>query len=555
MDDGKILIIHLSRLGDMVQSLPALKLLKEERPHSVITYLGVEDFCRILSDVPWIDKLVTLPWQEIGSIVGELSEGSLGALDRLWNRVPELAEEYDLLVNLTHNWGSSYLSGRVRARQKRGRVFSDKDEIVVSGKWGKYLFAMTRNQKDNLLNLVDIYMGMAGVRNRPAGQFLPTDPELDQRCASQLSDLGVRGGKLSVGFQLGASKPGKTWPVENFIKLGELLFRRLGAQLVLFGSERDLALADRFHEQATYPFTSLIGKTRLSELGSFFKGIDLLIGNDTGPIHIAAAVGTKVVGIFVSTAYFGVTGPYGAGHVAVQSNYPCAPCLSSTACYYPLCRENIKPETVEQGVRLCLGLDEEIAAAGPEAGLYKSSFHTDGTLRYRLISPNTDGFLPWLRSLHYLKASVSQSLWNDWLGLRSDSVDVEVKGKDLRTEEILAAIKKACSSYKKIYEDGRTLCRKIIDQFQRDKPDIPLVQVMIGSLRQIEERVRDLECPLSILKEMHEYYMAEMEPCNFPELAHKFLEKYTALRDIITSFEITLKKYNISNQEIRKERV
>ena len=544
MDDGKILIIHLSRLGDMVQSLPALKLLKEEQPHSVITYLGIEDFCHILSDVPWIDNLVTLPWQEIGSIVGELSEGSLDALDQLWNRVPELAEEYDLLVNLTHNWGSSYLSGRVRARQKRGRIFSDKDEIVVSGKWGKYLFAMTRNQKDNLLNLVDIYMGMAGVKNRPAGQFLPTDPALDQKCASQLSDLGVQGGKLSVGFQLGASKPNRAWPLENFIRLGELLFQHLGAQIVLFGSERDLTLADRFHEQATYPFTSLIGKTRLSELGSFFKGIDLLIGNDTGPIHIAAAVETKVVGIFVSTAHFGVTGPYGAGHVAVQSNYPCAPCLGSTACYYPLCRENIKPETVEHGVRLCLGLDEGIAAAGPEASLYKSSFHTDGTLRYRLISPNTDGFLPWLRSFHYLKASVSQSLWNDWLGLRSDSVDVEVKGKDPRTEEILAAIKTACSSYKKIYEDGRTLCQKIIDQFRRDKPDIPLVQVMIESLRQIEERVRDLECPLSILKEMHEYYMAEMEPCNFPELAHKLLEKYTALRDIVTSFEITLKNRN-----------
>lgn len=542
MDKGKILIIHLSRLGDMVQSLPALKLLKEEHPHSVITYLGIEDFCHILFDVPWIDNLVTLPWQEISSIVGELNGGSLDALDRLWNRVPELAEEYDLLVNLTHNWGSSYLSGRVRAKQKRGRVFSDKNEVVVSGKWGKYLFAMAKNQKDNLLNLVDIYMGMVGVKNRPAGQFLPTAPALDQRCASQLFDLGVQGGKLSVGFQLGASKPNRAWPLENFIKLGELLFQHLGAQIVLFGSERDLALADRFHEQATYPFTGLIGKTRLSELGSFFKGIDLLIGNDTGPIHIAAAVGTKVVGIFVSTAYFGMTGPYGAGHVAVQSNYPCAPCLSPTACYYPLCRENIKPETVEHGVRLCLGLDEGIAAAGPEASLYKSSFHTDGTLRYRLISQNTDGFLPWLRSFHYLKASVSQSLWNDWLGLQPDFVDVGVKGKDLRTEEIIAALRTACSSYKKIYEDGRTLCQKIIDQFQRDKPNIPLVQVMIESLRQIEERVKDLECPLSILKEMHEYYMAETELCNFPELAHKFLEKYTALTDIITSFEATLRK-------------
>ena len=200
MDDKKILIIHLSRLGDMVQSLPAIKLLKEEHPQSRITYLGIEDFSRILVGVPWIDNLVTLPWQEISTIVGEFNKASVDALDRLWETIAELNEEYDMAINLTHNWSSSYLSEKVKAKEKIGRVFSKNNEIIVSRRWGKYLFGMAKNQKDNLLNLVDIYIGMVGVKNMPLGQFLPTDTEVDQKCASQLSDLGFKIGKLSIGF-------------------------------------------------------------------------------------------------------------------------------------------------------------------------------------------------------------------------------------------------------------------------------------------------------------------------------------------------------------------
>ena len=546
MDDKKILIIHLSRLGDMVQSLPAIKLLKEEHPQSRITYLGIEDFCRILVGVPWIDNLVTLPWQEISTIVGEFNKASVDALDRLWETIAELNEEYDMAINLTHNWSSSYLSEKVKAKEKIGRIFSKNNEIIVSRRWGKYLFGMAKNQKDNLLNLVDIYIGMVGVKNMPLGQFLPTDKEVDQKCASQLSDLGFKIGKLSIGFQLGTGKPNRKWPLEKFAKLGELLSNHLDAQIILFGSERDITLADQFQESATYPFISLIGKSKLTELGSFFRAIDVLVSNDTGPMHIAVAVGTKVVGIFMGTAYFGITGAYGAGHVAVQSNYPCAPCLSTTACSNPLCREGIKPEDVEQGVRLCLGLEQEISDVDLGTSLYKSSFNTDGTLRYQLVSQNTDRFLPWLRSSHYLKALISQTLWNNWLGLKSDNIDTEAGKINGQKKAILWDFQQACSAYKGLYEDGSGLCQKIINEFQKESPNLQLIHIMVESLRQVEERVKDIEGPLSILKEIHEYYMAETEMCDFPKLAQQFLDKFTALKDIVISFEATLQKIEVS---------
>ncbi len=542
MEDKKILIIHLSRLGDMLQSLPAIKLLKEEQPQSKITCLGIAEFCQILKDIPWIDNLISVPWHEISVIVGEHNKACVETLDHLLQKIPELNEEYDKVINLTHNWGSSYLSEKVKAREKNGRVFSENNEIKVSGKWGKYLFAMVKNQKDNLFNLVDIYMGMAGVNNMPVEQYLPTKPETDSACISHLANLGYDTGKLSIGFQLGTNNPNKKWPLENFVKLGHILLNDLDTQIILFGSYGEKEFADRFKYLADYPFISLIGQTELEEIGSYLKQIDVLVSNDTGPMHIAAAVGTKVVGIFSGIAYFGVGGPYGSGNIAVQSNYPCAPCVSSSACSNPLCRERIKPATVAQGVKIALGLEKDPLFSDNGASLYKSSFDSDGTLKYKLLNQNTDSFLKCLSLSNYTKTVIGRNLWSNWLGLRSTAIDPNLREQNGQIDEVLSDFSHACASYKEIYEDGKRLCQKIIDEFQKEKQNFQMIQIMVGSLNQVEERIKDMEGPLSVLKEIHGYHMSETKMCNFPELAAEFLKAYTALSAITASFEASIQK-------------
>jgi ADP-heptose:LPS heptosyltransferase len=61
---------------------------------------------------------VALPWQEISNVVGEFNKAGIDALDRLWETIPELNEEYDMAINFTHNWSSSYLSEKVKARER-----------------------------------------------------------------------------------------------------------------------------------------------------------------------------------------------------------------------------------------------------------------------------------------------------------------------------------------------------------------------------------------------------------------------------------------------------
>lgn len=540
----KILIIHLSRLGDMIQSLPAVKLLKEDYPESEITYVGIEDFCVPLKNIPWIGNLVTIPSHDIKGVSTEDTDIDIEAFERLFRNKPELTAHYDVLINMTHNRGSSYLSKRIKADEKRGRIFSKENEIVMVGNWAKYLFAIAGNRNDNLLNLVDLYTGMVGVQNRPVMYYLPTNLQIDRQCLSRLKEHGFDSGRPAVGFQLGASKSLRTWPPEDFFRLGELLGGQLDAQIILFGSEQERALADQFHKSAQFTFIDLIGRTTLADLPSFLKYINVLVSNDTGPMHIAAAVGTKVVGIFMGTAYFRITGPYGAGHIAVQSNYPCTPCLDSTACVQPLCRKSIAPEMVLQGVKLALGHETGSIDGSNSASLYISGFDRNGTMIYNRLDEKRGDFLLSLRAYHDARACVSQSIWNEWLGLKPDSDMPQISGDDDEIAEILQDYKNACLSYGKLYAHGKKACQNIVSEFRKASPSVESIQDMIAQIEQVEQGIKNLESPLTIFKEMNELYSAETEYCNFPKLAEEFIRKYRKLDEIIHGLESGLDEIN-----------
>lgn len=536
MPHEKILIIHLSRLGDMIQSLPAVKLLKEDYPESEITYFALADFSAPLQGIPWIDHLLAVSTNDIKGVSTEDEAIDVEAFDRLFKKIPELNARYDVLVNMTHNRGSSYLSERIKARKKRGRVFSKENEIVMAGNWGKYLFAVARNRNANLLNLVDLYIGMAGVRNRPVTCYLTTNPNIDRQCLERLKSHGYDPGRLAVGFQMGASKSFRTWPPEHFFRLGELLGEQLDAQIILFGSEHERKLADQFNGSGLFTVINLIGKTPLQDLPSFLKYVHVLVSNDTGPMHIAAAVGTKVVGIFMSTAYFRITGPYGAGHIAIQSNYPCAPCLDSTTCSQPLCRESISPDVALQGVKLALDPEAGVTNGSNSASLYLSDFESNGTMLHKRLNETADCFLPWLRSCHDFTAWVSQTLWNEWLGLEVDYGMLRFSGDDGEIADILPDFKNACLSYGNLYTQGEEACRNIISEFHKSKPRPEFIQAMIARVEQTEQEIKSLESPLAIFKEIHELYSAETDFCNFPRLAHEFIHKYNELENIIHDF-------------------
>jgi heptosyltransferase-2 len=138
-----------------------------------------------------------------------------------------------------------------------------------------------------------------------------------------------------IGLNPGAEYgPAKRWPIESFAAVANDLYRRLGCEFLVFGGQSDVPLADQLCSLLTGPqtnghVTSLAGKTTLRELMASLRLCHVLLTNDTGPMHVAAALGTPVVVPFGSTSAE-LTGPGLPGdprHRFLKSNAPCSPCF------------------------------------------------------------------------------------------------------------------------------------------------------------------------------------------------------------------------------------
>jgi len=138
----------------------------------------------------------------------------------------------------------------------------------------------------------------------------------------------------------------KNWPLESFIALAGRLRERANVSLFLLGGAADREACAAIEKALGGDVTNLVGQTSLPELGGRLRGLDLLIANDSGPVHMAVAAGTPTLVVFGPTDP-NRTGPYGDGHRVVTAPVDCRPCRSrscrktSTACL-----EQVKPEQV-----------------------------------------------------------------------------------------------------------------------------------------------------------------------------------------------------------------
>lgn len=156
----KIFILQMCRMGDVVQSLPLLKRLKEEKSPCEITLLCIREAIELIYDSPLIDRFVSVPYAYYKTIHGLKSPSP--KLNFLLN-LPELRESYDLVINLTHGYSSALICQAIRGKKKSGRIYMAEDRVSVAGDWGKYLFCAVTgrtNRIENLINLVDIHIGM-----------------------------------------------------------------------------------------------------------------------------------------------------------------------------------------------------------------------------------------------------------------------------------------------------------------------------------------------------------------------------------------------------------
>lgn len=333
-DYRRILFIKPSSLGDIVHALPTLAALRQRFPQAHIAWLVKRQWAELVERVEGLDRV----WAVGPGVAGWLSE------------VPRLrAEKFDLAVDLQGLFRSSCMARLAGCPVRIG---------FAKGREGSPLF-YTRQVAvpTQEMHAVDRYLLVADALGaaRPATpQFrFRVSPADREGVAELLGRAGIRAGAPWIAMNVSSRWPTKRWPVESFAAVADRLYEEGMGPVVLIGGPDDRADAQAV--KALTKKSSMKDATGLTPLGllpALLQSASLLLTNDSGPMHVAAAVGTPVIALFGPTSAIR-TGPYGKNHRVLARQLPCSPCFSRR-CRNPIEREcltGIAPAEVVEAVR------------------------------------------------------------------------------------------------------------------------------------------------------------------------------------------------------------
>jgi O-antigen biosynthesis protein len=364
----RILVVKLDHIGDFVTALPPIRRLKKLFPHARITVLAGPASRAFVALEPCIDEFIPFAFFHARS---QLGERELTPED-----FAELAEQlrpyrFDLAVDLR-----KHLSTRDVLKYAGARFLAGFDylgqfpylDIALDWDGDRTLQRKRSHIIDDLMALVNA-IGHACETDR---LIMRPGPE-----AMPLAELAepVRAlfARPVVAIHPGAGNVTKQWPEEHFSALIDLLIENNDVNILLVGGVDEIGVARELLENLQHldRVASMVGKTSLTELPRLLKNCVLYIGNDSGPKHIAAAVGVPTVGIHSGVVDPVEWGPMGPNAVALRRNMTCSPCYLANADDCPralACLHFLEPNLVYETADMLLKRIAPRATVGVPAG-------------------------------------------------------------------------------------------------------------------------------------------------------------------------------------------
>ena len=291
----RILIIKLSSLGDLFHALPAVHNLKAETGAVIdwVTNTAYADLVRCFDDV---DTVIPFPRHNMASGIRPF----LRHLRR---------ERYDLVIDMQGLLKSALVARAARGNRRIGPSFHREGSRLfyhtIAGKRDKNRHAV--------IEILDV-IGHLGLRLRPP-VFPITLPGTDYTAKSP-----------HIAICPASRWESKNWPVERFAETARHLIEHDGASITLLGAPEDSPVCSELEAALKGHCRNLAGKTSILEMGAILGKADVLISNDSGPVHMAAALGTPALVVFGPTNPER-TGPFGNQHRVIQSLNGCKPCM------------------------------------------------------------------------------------------------------------------------------------------------------------------------------------------------------------------------------------
>ena len=341
----KILILKPSSLGDVIHALPVLRLLKRHWPQSRIHWWLDVNLVPLLGGDPDLEGIFAFErkhwaapqhWLEIHASIKAMRE-----------------QRFDLAIDLQGLARSSMFAWLANADTLVGL-----DNEREGGREGaRAMYDLTPPRAPSRSHAVDRYLAVLPLLRVPVHwdfEWLPPRPAAARNVRQTWAPETER--TRWIVFLPGGRWDNKRWPVRNFVELAKRFGDIPASKVVVLGSQGERPLGEEIAAAAPGRCLNLAGSTTLGEMIEWMRLSRLTITNDTGPMHVAAALRRPILAVFGPTAPWN-TGPYGQlDHVLQATSLPCVPCLKSRCLYRePLaCLHAIKPEVVFEKARQVL---------------------------------------------------------------------------------------------------------------------------------------------------------------------------------------------------------
>lgn len=331
----KILVRATNWVGDAIMSIPALEAIRQRWPDAQITILARPGVAELYNGQPFVDSVVAFKAASRSPVVMERVAAGLRA------------EQFDCAVLLQNAFSAAWLVWRAKiaerigyARDGRGILLSRAVKVPRSGEIPAhesfyYLELLHRaGWLESIPKVTQISLALQ------AGAL--------EAAEARLQEAGVRAAAKRVAIAPGAAYgSAKCWPPDRFAQVADALVDEFDADVILFGASSELEICRQIADRMRHRPVVLAGQTSMGELPALFSRCSLFVGNDSGAMHVGAAVGLPVVAVFGSTDPHG-TAPVTPRRRLVQHPVACSPCFLRECPIDHRCMERVAVDEVRQ---------------------------------------------------------------------------------------------------------------------------------------------------------------------------------------------------------------
>lgn len=329
----RVLIVKLSAIGDVIHTIPFLKTLKLSFPDWQIDWALEDVTYPLLRGNPLLNRAIVLKrksWTR-----GKELKGLLETFKVLRNT------RYDMVIDLQGLLKSGLITGLTKAREKIG--------LSISREFSWLFYSRSIEvdiERHALLRTLDVAKKLgAKLISEDARVYLSEEERSEYD--KIFKNLGLLP-KSYIVINPVAKWPTKLWLKERFSVLADRITQELGCKVVFTGSKADQEYIHGILMHTKDKHIDLSGSITLRELSFLLEQAKALVSTDTGPMHIATAMGCPVVALFGPTSP-NRTGPYGEGHKVIRAGLPCSPCFKKF-CPDTVCMSSIDVEKVLKGL-------------------------------------------------------------------------------------------------------------------------------------------------------------------------------------------------------------